>query len=95
MNLDPLFESFLRKHRILTAFKRNFTLNGTDLSEYERHGRDKTNGAIDAAFTWSRTLEGHEFWQLKHGAWLRYRKEAKAASRGPKSVSFLDYRPTA
>ena len=70
-NKKEKFIKFLRKHRILTKFKRNYSrytcenkvtldkfLNTTDCRDF-----------VSGAFIWNETPEEHSYWYVVEGEW--------------------------
>ena len=70
--MSPL-EAFLRQHRVLTKFKKNY--KKYPISAYVRHkeytfrelcGMPFIDSAISEAFSWTKTEEGWGYWRKLH-----------------------------
>ena len=62
---------FLKKHKVLRKFKKNFRKYSHITSIKEFCSIASPNSSISSAFHWSNTKEGHDFWSNLNDKWRK------------------------
>lgn len=65
------FIKFLEDNSAWENFERAFTESERDVRDYKETCKVLKNSEISYAFTWSKTAEGHDYWEELHKKWRR------------------------
>lgn len=71
------FIKFLEDNNAWEKFEKAFIESGTGVKEYKAICKKDMSRAIDAAFTWGKTKEGHVYWSKLNWKWLEKNKTLK------------------
>ena len=68
------FIKFLEANNAWENFERAFTEQGGSVKSYKEVCKESRNRALDAAFVWAETEEGHAYWSKLNRKWREENK---------------------
>lgn len=71
------FIKFLENNNAWEKFEKAFIENGKDAKAYKAIFKEDENRALDTAFIWAKTKEGHAYWSELNQKWSEENKTLK------------------